>query len=128
LIAAIIDSCDKKSPYTNAVAGNRLYDDLQNHFKSEPSSGNFEEEGGAIIRDVPYIPLSAFQQEEKGFGKKMTSTTSKPQTEHLPFASWSVAVQKLGGCGTLVKRFDKSLSLREQWVQLKLYKKICRGP
>jgi hypothetical protein len=122
LIAARIDSGDKKSPEDpNAVAGNRLYDDLQDHFKSESSSGNVDEKeketafsnaltphcisllelcsgvwsGDAIIRDIPDVPLNPFQQEERGFSKKMASATSKPQTERLPFASWSVAVQKL---------------------------------
>ena len=51
--------------------------------------------GDSIIRDIPMVPVSPLQR-GKGFG--MTDRDSKrlsTQKERLPFASWSVGVQKV---------------------------------
>jgi energy-coupling factor transporter ATP-binding protein EcfA2 len=64
----------------------------------------------------------------KGFSKKMASTTSKPQTERLPFASWSVAVQKWKWKWNFGEEIRQVTLLGKAMGAAEALRKICRGP
>jgi hypothetical protein len=54
--------------------------------------------GDSIIRDVPLVPTSPLELKRKGFGGASSKTGSQPAAaadSKIPFASWTVGVQKM---------------------------------